>query len=143
MRYLLALACVVCLAVPVFAQESTVRIDVPEQQRQGVFVSPSWTIPPESTIGMLTIRATMPQADFDNPDTRLVLRIYALDPVLGTWRKVAGGEWAGGRPPLDPNDPPALAEFAFNYASYRGLEVRGELEVPVRMRVGFSLISTP
>lgn len=139
MRYFLALAFVVSLALPVGAQ--TVVIDTPIQQRQGVLVTPSWTVP-ANAVGELDIQANIQAADYEVPEHSLIMRIYRLDGE-GVWRAVVAGEWHGG-PAVDfdgnPNPAPYLG---LSLEALRGQQIRGEAEIPVRMRVGFTLQTVP
>lgn len=138
MRYILALAFVVCLASLVEAQ--TVVIDTPVQQREGVLVTPSWTVPADAA-GELDIQANIPTADYENVTHSLIMRIYVL--VDGVWRAVVAGEWHGG-PAVDFDGNPNPAPYiGLSLGGLRGKQIRGEAEIPVRMRVGFTLSTVP
>lgn len=144
MRYFSALAFVVCLAMPAFVEAQTVVINVPESQRQGVFQTPSWDIP-ANAVGMLTAQAVMSTSEYENTANSLRMRIYWMDLSTGTWKLVNEGTWSGGfKPPLDPEDPPNYPfQIGVNMAAYRGQTIRAEVEVPVRMRLGATVFTTP
>jgi hypothetical protein len=123
----------------------TVIVTLSEQQRNaGVYLTPSWTVPADA-IGTLNIRAEIPTADYEEPTNRLVVRIYALLED-GTWRRIGGNDpdgWTGGRLiGLDGTiNPPH--EFGIGVHNYRGRQLRGEVEVFTRMRVGATLYTYP
>ena len=137
MRYILALAFVVCLLVPsaAFAQQVTVVASLPQQQRQGSFLTGSYTVPMDAA-GELRVTMNINTADYDEPGNTLHYRLYALDTQAGVWRLVVGGAWLSGHvedPELGTNPAPAIST---NLELLRGRQIRGELDTVVRMRVG-------
>lgn len=123
-----------------FAQEPrTVLTSLSPTQRQGVIQTGSALIPTDAT-GYLRILADIPDSDYLNTDNKLWLRIYRFDVSTQTWKFVAGHTpsepWVGG-----PTNDPELGEnwrpyAIFNAANFRGQQLRAELDVPTRMRIG-------
>lgn len=136
MRYLFALAFVLCLSVASFAQESvTVVASLPQQQRQGSFQTGSYTVPVDA-VGDLRIKLDIGTSDYDEPGHTLYYRIYLFDAPAGVWKLYLGGAWISGHvedPELGTNPAPSVST---NMEQLRGRLVRGEIDLPTRMRVG-------
>ena len=145
MRYILALAFVVCLSVSAFAQELvTVVASLPQQQRQGSFQTGSYTVPLDA-VGDVRIRLNISTADYDKVGHKLYYRIYVFDSVSGIWKVYLGGAWISGHvedPELGTNPAPSVST---NMEQLRGRLVRGEIDLPTRVRVGATVevVTTP
>lgn len=114
--------------------------ELPQQQRQGVFQTPSWDVPADAA-GTLQITAQINTADYDDPLNSLRMTIYRLDASQGVWRLVVGGTWVGGHvedPELGTNPQPSIGT---NLEHLRGQTIRGEADIPLRMRIGFRVES--
>lgn len=141
MRHVAAVALVLASVVSAQAQEIVAVTDIPTSQRQGSFTSTSYTVPVDAT-GYVRVRADMASAEYENTANSLVIRMY----VLGgdnVWRVSMGVKWIGGRmedPELGVNPMPSIST---NLVEFRGKTVRLEMEVPVRMRVGAVIETSP
>lgn len=105
-------------------------------QRQGVFQTGSIVVPLVLPYEQVRITAQIPTADYEDVANSLRLSIYRFDTLSSTWKLVAGASWSGGRldhPDLGLNP---LPHFRFDVDDLLGQQIRGELDVPVRMRVG-------
>ena len=107
-------------------------------QRQGSFQTSSVVVT-ELTTGLLRITADIPDADYLDLANSLWLRLYFIDPITQAWRVLTSTNWVGG-PVIDPelgiNPRPSIA---IDTANYLGLTIRGELDIPVRMRIGCTI----
>lgn len=143
MRRLLAAAIVVGFALPAQAQyvETVVRT-IATQQRDGVVTSPSYTVPADAT-GGLRLRLNIPTSDYENVANSCTLTLYRLEG--GVWRVSGRTTWQGGHVDFFDEDTGLIvvnpAPFVgTELTSVRGMDIRAELEVPTRMRIGASVI---
>ena len=134
MRVLLAFVVVGLLAVPAAAQETvTVVASLPQQQRQGSFQTSTYTVPADAT-GDLRIRMSINAADYENTANTMQFRIYVLFDQV--WRVYVSRGWSGGRiddPEFGVNPDPFIST---SLNLIRGRQIRGEIDLPNRMRVG-------
>ena len=149
MRTLIA-AVVVGLGLTQQAQEVTVETVIPMQQRQGTFQSgslPVTQIPSQGTnpgtglpIRVVTMRVDIASADYVDPAASIWFRIFHSGDSGATWRHIAGAKWVGG-PYVDENGTvnpmPTLTVDLGNIPTHL---VRVEVDIPVRIRVGATLI---
>jgi|SRR5688572_21848933 len=106
---------------------------VPTARRQGTFQTTSGRLS-ASLGGEILIKPTINQNDFRLVDARIIARFYWLDPVSQTWKHLGGGTWQGGG---DPNDVDHQPEFSVTIPdNVKGQEIRGEIEIPLSIRVG-------
>ena len=106
---------------------------VPQARRQGVFQTTSATLP-ANVSGELLIKPTINANDFRLPEASILARFYWLDPVSATWKFAGGGTWVGGGNPNDPEQQPVFSVSIGDHM--KGKDVRGEIEIPVSIRVG-------
>jgi len=113
-----------------------VLINIPVQTRQpGVISSPTVDIPADAS-GIVRIIADIPPADYADTANAFWIRLYQLDPSLQTWREVTSIHWEGGNrtdPELGVNPMPYSS---LDIAAYKGRQMRVELDLQTRMRVG-------
>ena len=106
---------------------------VPQARRQGTFQTTSGRLS-ASLGGEILIKPTINANDFRMATASITCRFYWLDPVSQTWRYLGGGTWQGGG---DPNDSEHQPEFSITISdNIKGQEIRGEIEIPVSIRVG-------
>jgi hypothetical protein len=110
-------------------------LTISQSQRQGNFTSHSVTVP-SGTDGACLLTPQIHAADFRNAALSFTYRIYRLEPSSGLWRMMVGSAWQGGG---DPNDPDQLPAMDISASVLAGYEVRAELDVPERMRIGFAV----
>lgn len=103
-------------------------------QRQGSFATPGYIAPSDWT-GTLSIRPQIDEVDWNDPTKSLALRLYRLDPATQTWVMIVGTRWFGGSG-LDYSDPTNHPAVSTSADDLRGREIRGEMDVPERMRAG-------
>ena len=118
---------------------------LPQQQRQGVFQTPSasvvsaGTLVPGARFAEITISPVIDAPDFVDPANSLALRIYRLDPATSAWTVVGSMTWFG-RVGADITNPDQYPLFSWSQpANWVTQDMRGEMDVPVRMRVGLRL----
>jgi len=118
-----------------------VRVTIPQQQRQGVYQSPSYRVLDGTQ--KLLLRLQIPAADYENPANTVTLRFYWLDPATQTWRQIGSALWSGGRYVDEDGvvDPDVIMEVGVS--AYIAQEIRAEIEVPNRMRIGGTVETIP
>lgn len=141
-RRLTAAVCgiVILLAASLASAQVTTVATLPQQQRQGTYQTASYTVPADAT-GYVKIVMNINTADYENTANSLQFRIYWLD--VDTWKLYVGGGWVGGRVDdweLGVNPMPAVET---NIEPLRGKQVRGEIDIPNRMRVGCTVDVRP
>lgn len=141
MRYLSALAFVVCLFAPstVFAQEVTVLAELDAVSRQGANMSPTVRVPVDVAAGELQfVLFGLSTADYENPLTRIAVRVYKFDTsLIGNWRHMGGATWQGGRyVDEDGNVNPDPVFSLGGAGGYANKDIRCELDIQRRVTVG-------
>jgi len=108
-------------------------------QQQGLLTSGSIVVPSDA-VGNLTFTAIIPDSDYLDSKNKIWFRLYRWDTNELVWKFVAGHSpdepWVGGAK----SDP----ELGLNYRPYistnaeyiRGQQLRAEVDIPIRMRVG-------
>lgn len=145
MRYILALAFVVCLSNTAAAQEPLVIASLSKQFREGTHTTASYDVP--ITIAQTGARAALLTLDLDDsayedPTTRITIRIYRLLPG-GGWEHCGSTTKVGGRYVEDGVvNPPITLELG-PISAFAGFPVRAEIESATRVRVGLSVELVP
>lgn len=140
MRYLSALAFVVCLFIASVSEAQTVAqiANLSQQFREGTSTTASVDLPANlSTIAdeiwiVLDIQAPV----YEDPTTRLAIRLYRLIPATGLWQYAGGSTFNGGRYVDEDGivNPPIT--FGGAASIFAGYTVRAEIETNARVRLG-------
>lgn len=111
-----------------------ILVTLDQQQRQGSFQTGSHVVP-AGAAGTLLIRPQIAAADFVDPTKSIWMRLYRFDGPTQTWVQVVGARWFGtpGANHSNPDEHPLLAT---NIEPLRGQQIRGEVDIPVRIRTG-------
>lgn len=117
----------------------------PQQQRDGVILTPSVDIPANLPNGEIQVILDMPTAAYEDPTNRVFADLYQSDlTVPGGWRLRASNRpsgWVGGPYTDDDgvkNPPPVL--FALSVGdNERGKTFRVEFDISKRMRAGLTV----
>lgn len=111
-----------------------ILVTLNQSQRQGSFQTGSHVVPADAT-GSLVVRPQIDAGDFVDPAKSIWMRLYRFDGPTQTWVQVVGARWFGtpGANHSNPDEHPLLAT---NIEQLRGQQIRGEVDIPVRMRVG-------
>lgn len=108
-----------------------VLLQVPVVNRNpGVLQSPSWRVPVDAT--EVDVMGTIHAGDVTNTALSCWFRFYAL--LQGVWTLTTGGRWQG-------NPQGAQPRFRVDLTSFRGMDVRVELDHPVKLRAGVTLMT--
>lgn len=111
-----------------------ILVSLPSQQRQGSFLTGTHVVTGDAA-GTLCVHPVIEAADFADPTKSIFMRIYRFDVPSQTWIVVVAARWFGtpGANHSDRDEHPVLAA---NIESLRGQQIRGEVDIPSRMRVG-------
>jgi hypothetical protein len=122
----------------------TILHSIPQQQRQGVILTPSVQIPANLPRGEIQVILDIPTADYEDLANIIFADLYQSDLSLpGGWRLRASNRpvgWVGGRFVEDGivNPPPIPFSLTVTDAE-RGKTFRAEFDIPKRMRVGLTV----
>lgn len=117
----------------------------PQQQRDGVILTPSVDIPVNLPRGEIQVILNMPTVAYEDTTNRIFADLYQSDLTMpGGWRLRASNRpsgWLGGRYVDDDgvvNPPPVL--FSLTVSDHeRGKTFRAEFDISKRMRVGLTV----
>ena len=105
--------------------------------RDGTSISSTATVPLDVADQVITLTADLSDADFVNPSLSFRFSLWVFDAAQGEWRHSVGASWVGDPSNID------RPSFTIAGASVAGKQVRFELSVPVRMRLGATLSLDP
>lgn len=132
------------LASPAWAQEVTVLAQLSQTFREGTSTTNSVLVPTDitSVASELQLALDIPATVYEDPATRLTMRVYRLEPSTGQWREMASTTFVGGRR-VDPEDgtvnpQPVMSVLPQVFAGY---QVRAEVETNRRARVGMTVLT--
>lgn len=124
------------LASPAWAQEVPLQIaSLGKVFREGTTTTSSYRVPVDLAGNEVSIQLDINTADYEDPATRINMRLYRLIPG-GAWQYMGGAEFRGGRYVDEDgvvNPPPTVSP---SLSVLKGYEVRAEVETATRIRLG-------
>lgn len=109
-------------------------VTLQQQQRQGSFQTGSHVVPADAR-GTLIVRPQIDAGDFTDTSKTVWMRLYRFDAPSQVWVQVVSARWfaqADGNH-SNPDEHPSLSTAI---EPLRGQQIRGEVDIPSRMRVG-------
>lgn len=98
--------------------------------RDGTNISASATVPLDVAGQTITVSADIGATDLVDPTLSFRMSLWVFDTQAQVWRFSIGASWVGDATNVD------TPSFAFSGSDIAGRQVRCELSVPVRMRLG-------
>lgn len=136
-----SLVLAICLLAPSFAEAQTVvaqLTNLSQTFREGTTTTNSVSVPANitETADEIAISLDIQTAVYEDPATRLTIRLYRLEPATQQWRMMSAGTFSGGRyVDEDGNvNPPITMSTATS--TFAGYEARVEVETNARVRLG-------
>lgn len=141
-QWLTAVACVLALAWPVFAQEgSTVETVLTTTQRQGTFRSGSKQVDASMAgSNVVAVRLQIATADYIDPTRIIWARLFRSVDSGATWIAHGGMRWTGGPYVNEQGEVNPMPWFEVPITQIRGQLIQVEIDTRTRTRVGAELV---
>lgn len=111
------------------------QIVLPQQNRQGTVVSPSFTVP-QVTESVAIVELLVSPADMNDPATQVTARFLSSADNGVTWNMEGGGAWTGGVSTEKNGAARQWRQLLNDPGKFAGLLARVELDLPTTTRIG-------